>query len=94
MALILSSNVREKLAGKIPPVSEDEILQCFANCSGRYLLDKREEHRTDPPTHWFLSDTDYGRLLKVVFILKDGDVIIKTAYDPNQKEQYIYRRFV
>jgi hypothetical protein len=42
MALVLSEKVRKKLAEKTPPVSEDEILQCFANRSGRYLLDQRE----------------------------------------------------
>ncbi|WP_295434863.1 hypothetical protein [uncultured Thiodictyon sp.] len=93
MALVLSSSVREKLAGKTPPVSEEEILQCFANRSGRYLLDEREQHRTDPPTRWFLAETDYGRLLKVVFIPKDGDVIIRTAYDPNPVERSIYQRY-
>ncbi len=92
MALLLSSSVRQKLAGKMPPVSEEEILQCFANRSGRYLLDQREQHRTDPPTRWFLAETDYGRLLKVVFIPKVGDVIIRTAYDPNPAERSIYQR--
>jgi hypothetical protein len=93
MALVLSRRVREKLASKTPPVSEDEILQCFANRSGRYLLDHREQNQTDPPTRWFLAETDYGRVLKVVFIQKDQLVVIKTAYDPNGIERDIYRRF-
>ncbi len=57
MALVISNSVREKLSRKAPPVSEDEILQCFANCVGRFLLDTREEHRTVPPTRW-LNDRD------------------------------------
>jgi hypothetical protein len=93
MALVLSRRVREKLASKTPPVSEDEILQCFANRSGRYLLDHREQNQTDPPTRWFLAETDYGRVLKVVFIQKDQLVVIKTAYDPNGIERDISRRF-
>lgn len=93
MALVLSEKVREKLAGKTPPVSEDEILQCFANRSGRYLLDQREQNQTDPPTRWFLAETDYGRMLKVVLVQTGEGVVIKTAYDPNAIEQEIYQRF-
>jgi hypothetical protein len=92
MALLLSPGVREKLARKSPPVKEEEIEQCFANRTGRYLLDEREDNRTDPPTRWFIAETNFGRKLKVAFILKGQDVIIKTAYDPNQTELQIYRR--
>jgi hypothetical protein len=93
MGLVLSQRIREKLQQKTPPVTEAEILQCFANRGGRYLLDQREEHQTNPPTRWFVAETDFGRILKVVFIRDDGDVIIKTAYDANPIEQHIYRTF-
>lgn len=93
MGLQLSQRIREKLAAKDPPVTEPEIVQCFANREGPYLFDIREEHRTDPPTRWFVAETDFGRLLKVVFIQKDDDVIIKTAYDANDAERRIYRQF-
>ncbi len=93
MALVLSKKVREKLASKTPPVTEEEILQSYANRSGRYLRDTREQHRTDPPTLWFLAETDFGRVLKVVFIQMGGDVVVKTAYDPNATERRIYSTF-
>jgi hypothetical protein len=95
MGLVISPKVREKLSQKSPPVTEDEIRQCFANREedGRYLIDEREQHRTDPPTRWFIAETDFGRELKVAFILRDGDVIIKTAYDPNPTEQRIFAQF-
>jgi hypothetical protein len=73
MGLIISTRVREKLANKIPPVTEEELLQCFENRSGKYLLDMREEHRTDPPTRWFIAQTHYGRELKVVFVPKKNE---------------------
>lgn len=92
MGLAISQKVRDKLQQKTPPVTEAEILQCFANREGWYLLDQREKHFSDPPTQWFVAETDYGRILKVVFIAKDGDVIIKTAYDANPTEQHIYQR--
>jgi hypothetical protein len=93
MGLKISQSVRNKLQHKTPPVSEDEILQCFASRPGRYLVDTREENRTDPPTRWFIAETDRGRSLKVVFIRKGTDVTIKTAYDPNPEEIRIYRKY-
>ena len=92
MPLVISPNVRDKIANKNPPVTESEILECFANRSGKYLYDTREEHKSDPPTRWFISETDKGRNLKIVFIQKNKDVIIRTAYKPNRDEQRIYRR--
>jgi hypothetical protein len=73
-------------------VAEEEITQCFASRTGRYLMDQREDHQTDPPTLWFIAETDYGRLLKIVFISQDNDIIIKTAYAPNETEINIYTR--
>lgn len=93
MNLVISAQVRQKLASKTPPVSEEEIVQCFANRTGVYLLDTREQHQTTPETRWFIAETDYGRKLKVVFIPDHNRIIIKTAYDPNPAEQRIYAHF-
>lgn len=93
MALKISTKVKAKLQQK-HNVKEDEIYECFATCEKSFLIDTREDHQTDPPTHWFISETDYGRDLKVVFILnEDGDIEIKTAYEPNETEIYIYSKF-
>ena len=91
--LIISSKVREKLAGKHPPVTQDEIVQCFANRTGQLLLDTREQHQSDPPTRWFISETDYGRKLKIAFINADQGIVIRTAYDPNPEEIRIYKKY-
>ena len=93
MPLTISVKVREKLANKKPPVTEEEIVQCFTNRIGSYLLDTREDHDSDPPTRWFIAETDYGRLLKVAFITKEGRIIIRTAYDPNADEKRIYTKY-
>lgn len=93
MALKISSKVQAKLASKKPPVTQAEIEQCFANRTGIYLLDSREEHASDPPTQWFIAETYYGRELKVVFIQRDNDIVIRTAYDPNADEVRIYKKF-
>lgn len=92
MALKSSSAVKQKLAEK-HGVSLEEIQQCFANRKGLLLEDTREDHKTDPPTQWFIAETDYGRRLKVVFIVKDGDIFLKTAYSPSEKEKAIYDRY-
>lgn len=91
--LIISAKVREKLAGKHPPVTQDEIVQCFANRTGKLLLDTREQHQSDPPTRWFISETDYGRKLKIAFINTDQGIVIRTAYDPNSEEMRIYKKY-
>jgi len=91
MGLKISPGIKEKLKKK-HCVTEEEITQCFTSRTGCYLMDMREDHQTDPPTLWFIAETDYGRLLKVVFIRKDSDLIIKTAYAPNEIEIEIYNR--
>jgi len=93
VALIVSSKVQQKLANKRPPVTISEIEECFATRSGTFLEDVREQHKSNPPTLWFISETYYGRQLKVVFIPKNGDIIIRSAYSPNKDELRIYRKF-
>lgn len=92
MGVVISQKIRDKLAAK-HNVSPEEIEQCFANRTGKYVKDLREEHASDPPTKWFISETDYGRKLKVVFILKDGDVYLRTAFSPNEDELRIYNKY-
>ncbi len=91
MRLIIGPKVRQKLANKIPPVSGEEIRECFENRLGEPIEDTRAEHKTKPPTMWFIAETNHLRRLKVVFIQqRSGDVVIKTAYEPDQTEEWIY----
>lgn len=93
MAIILSPKVRQKLAYKIPPVYEAEIKECFQNRIRPPLIDSRPEHKTKPPTRWFIAETDTMRRLKIVYItVPSGDHIIKTAYEPNNIEEAIYEQ--
>jgi hypothetical protein len=94
MGLIISDKVRTKLANKAPPVSIEEIRECFSTRESGFLEDEREQNRTIPPTWWFISDTFMGRRLKIVFVfLDDGNIVIKTAYDPNSEEVRIYQKY-
>ena len=93
MAIIIRPDVRQKLAYKIPLVYEAEIRECFDNQLYDPIEDTREEHKTKPPTMWFIGETNQLRRLKVVFIqIKSGDLVIKTAYEPDEIEELIYEQ--
>jgi hypothetical protein len=63
------------------------------NRSGGFLEDTRLDHKTEPPTLWFIAKTDELRLLKVVFMELNGQYEIKTAYEPNENEVKIYEKY-
>jgi hypothetical protein len=90
--LIISAGVQTKLANKNPPVSRKQIIECFGNVEGKFILDTREEHQSDPATVWFIAETNDGRKLKIAFIQRGTTVTIRTAYDPNPVELEIYAR--
>ncbi len=87
--LIISTAIRVKLDVK-HNVTENEIQQCFFNQEGSSLEDDREEHKTDPATFWFVAETNQCRILKVIFVLKDGNIHIKSAYEASAKDIAIY----
>lgn len=87
----ISHAIEGKLRNK-HNVCRREIEQCFENVYGSYLIDTREEHRTTPPTMWFISRTNQERILKVVFILNGALIDIKTCYEPNHDEIRIYEK--
>ena len=93
MGLLISVAVAKKLGVK-HNVSENEIRECFANREKAFLKDRREAHNTDPPTLWFVAETDYGRRLKVVFMhyATENKWVIKTAYPANATEIHIYNK--
>lgn len=93
MKLLISQGVRAKLSGKEPPVSEEDIIQCFANRSGRELVDTRADNLTNPLTRWFIAETDFGRKLKVCYVPLPHGIQIKTTYEPNAEELRIYSKY-
>ncbi len=92
MNFIVSAGVLEKLRDKHAVVSVREVEQCFENKCGMYLEDEREDNRTNPATLTFIAPTNQGRLLKVAFIFLDGNVHIKTAFDPDADDIAFYER--
>lgn len=93
MEINISDLVQEKLNIKHGGVTPDELRQCFANRTGKYAIDGREDHLTNPVTRWFMAETNFGRLLKICFIPYPDRVEIKTAYEPNAVEIALYGEF-
>jgi len=93
LKLVISPKVAAKIAAKTPPVTQEEIIQCFANRTTLYLIDDREEHQSDPPTRWFIAQTDFGRVLKIVFILRASEVHIRSAFDPSKEAIAFYESY-
>ncbi|MGH8445443.1 MAG: ADP-ribosyl-(dinitrogen reductase) hydrolase [Solimonas sp.] len=89
--LVISSSVMQKLLTR-HHVSREEIIECFFNRTHKCLIDDREDHRSDPPTEWFISQTDKGRTLKIVFIMLDGRVHLRTAFEPKDGSDVIFFR--
>jgi hypothetical protein len=89
--LVISDATQKKLTDK-HNVTRREVEQCFDNKCGANLIDEREGNKTDPETLWFISETNKGRPLKVVYIYRDGKLFLKTAYEPNEIEIDIYDR--
>lgn len=89
--LIISPALLEKLQKK-HKVTRREIEQCFENRVGNFVEDPREEHRTDPPTLWFVAPTNCDRILKVICVFLDGNIYIKSAYPPSEAVVQMYER--
>ncbi len=102
MSIFISPRVSAKLEEK-HGVTEEEIRQCFLNIPEgyTYIRDVREQHETDPPTVFFIAETNRRRKLKVCFIARpiktpNGDKVridIKTAYPPDESEIENYETF-
>lgn len=91
--LITSPTIITKLSGKKPPVTRAEVIQCFQNRSGKLLMDTREKHASNPPTLWFVALTNAGRALKIVYIHEAGKIYLRSAFEPNADELYIYKQY-
>lgn len=91
--LFISNKVRQKLLEKHEGITQKDIEECFANRDGSFLVDTREDHKTDPQTLWFIAENHYGKLIEVVFIpMLNGQLSVKSAFKPNATEIDIYQR--
>lgn len=91
MPIIISDKIRAKLLAK-HNVSEKEVHECFINRDGGIFIDDTEDHQTDPPTMWFLAETNHCRVLKVCYVQRGKQIFIKTAYDANTSAISLYEQ--
>ena len=82
MDLKVSKQVHAKLKNK-HQVSLDEVVEAIVNYSGVIFEDSRAQHKTKPPTILYISETDDGRPLKLVFVATNP-LTLKSAYQPSQ----------
>ncbi len=90
--LIISAETELKLLEK-HTVRRIDVEQCFMNRDQGFLEDTRTTHLTDPITQWFIAKTDKGEMLKIVFIFRDGNFYLRSAFKPNKTEISIYNRW-
>lgn len=87
----ISRRISKKLREKHSVLSA-EVFECFMNRSGPYYSDSRADNQTDPPTYWFVAETDAGRVLKVVFVRYPDFFAIKSAFEPNDGSDALYAK--
>lgn len=91
LSFIFSPVIREKIE-KTHKVFISEVEECFYNREGEFYEDNRDQHKTDPPTQWFVAETDRGRKLKIIFVKSEDGIRIKSAYDANQAICKLYKK--
>jgi len=92
MRLIVSKSIEAKLNDPTPGVSLREVQEAIANRAGKLLIDDRAEHKTNPPTYWFVAETNKGRMLKVMMVLDGNDAYLKSAYGATPTVIQIFER--
>jgi hypothetical protein len=92
--VIRSKHIEDKL--KVRNIGLEDIVQCFANREGGFPEDNRPNHKTVPPTRWFIAEDDSGRLLKIVFMYLEGskEIHVKSAFEPNSQQLLLYKKYL
>lgn len=91
MRLIIYPLILDKLEKK-HGVSADEVEQAFWNRTSGLAKETRPQNQGEEPRFWFISMTDTGRDLKVVFFFDHKVPVIVTAYEPSDDEVNFYEK--
>lgn len=79
--------------GRITP---KEVFECFENhCGTQYCNEQKAEHndKDGKPCFWFVADTNHKRRLKIMFVIDDGEIHLKSAYPATDKVFEIYQKY-
>lgn len=88
--LFATDKIKKKLKEK-HGLDWSEVLGVWQSFNGTTLEDDREEHRTDPPTQWFVH-----KGIKIVFLEQvavPNVCILKSAFAANEKEKQLYSKY-
>lgn len=93
MRIIIYRLILEKLSTK-HDVSADEVDQAFLNRSGSFAKETRPKNQGSIDRFWFISTTNRGRELKIVFFIDRDEKkpVIITAYNPSDVEVKLYEK--
>ncbi len=93
MRIIIYPLILDKLRVK-HGVSADEVELAFLNRAGSLAKEARPHNQGDEDRFWFISTTDKGRELKVVFFIDvdENAPVVITAYEPNDDEVKLYEK--
>lgn len=93
MRIIIYSSILDKLKHK-HDVSAEDVEEAFLNRQAGLAKELRPQNQGAEDRFWFISTTDKGRELKVVFFfdLEKNVPVIITAYEPNNDEVDLYEK--
>lgn len=94
--IIISEEIELKIASdNHGNVTRKEVSECFQNHCGKYCYDKREEHldSSGKPSPWFVSETNKRRSLKIMFVIQEGKIYLKSAYPSTEEVRRIYKKY-
>ena len=86
----MSDNVRAKLQAK-HGVTPKDVHECFMNRTGEVLEDTSEDHKSDPPTLFFIAPNNHGRLLAVYYVERASGIAIRTCFEPGPERIARYK---
>lgn len=94
-ALLIHDVILQKIArpdhGEL---TRADIEECFRNRCGRKCVDNRPQHASPPHnTYWFVSSDKNGRRIKIVFLMIDGRIILKSAFPANAVVESVFQKF-
>lgn len=95
MALVIAPQIEDKIgADDHGNVTAKEVQECFQNHCGGYCDEQRPEHQNSDglPSLWFVAETNKRRVLKIMFVRRDGNIHLKSAYPATDRVRDIFKR--
>ena len=96
MAILISDDVLTKIAADDHGcVSRKDVEEAFATNSAGYCYEQHQEHFLGDgrPSLWFVACTNRGVRLKIMFVLDNEDVHLKSAYPATDRVTAIFERY-